>query len=514
MSAALQYAEAVSSGDRGVVGRLDFGCLYGLVAAAGKPLKTLPPAGDPYYEACWQKLSVAHATAVEQQDQSVHTVWPGKGNLIFFTEELTEYAPSFFIMDQLGLSPPGSGLRLELLKSRRLPAASFQLGVKAPIVEAPATMVTMKVSYKDPLTSPITFAPGLLTKLTNVIKSPKQALKQVTIGWVVLSGLRKVGFPSDVAVVNVPAGGSADVPIPFITEAGGYVPDTATWWGPADTPGVLVAAIGRATQLPEQQDRIALLNRVLMIDPLRQEALSVLSRELYQTVLRMGATAGHVTIGDPELAARFNELYWNAYSETVRTDISLGMEMGGRVGLSEPTAADYFYRMVPLMETLAKVLPQDLDNRLRLGMAYRWNNDQLMAIETHEALLNDLLPHQKALRARALIELAWSRIAKVSWNRTFDDPGIMQAYKEAAEAYELADRPLDKFTAAYTMAYSHAFMPQRDNNAMLQRLTDAHDWYMSLQGASQASWLYLLANDTLKGVISADPAFKPLLAAS
>ena len=257
-----------------------------------------------------------------------------------------------------------------------------------------------------------------------------------------------------------------------------------------------------------------MLNRVLIIDPLKQEALSVLSRELYKTVLRMGATAGHVTIGDPELAARFNELYWNAYSETARTDISLGMEMGGRLGLAQPTAADYFYRMVPLMETLAKVLPEDLENRLRLGMAYRWNNDQLTAIATHEALLKDLRPHQKGLRARALIELAWSRIAKVAWNRTFDDPGIVQAYKEAAEAYDLTDRPLDKFTAAYTMAYSQAFMPHRDNQAMLQRLTDAHEWYMQLQGASQASWLYLLGNDTLKGVLNTDPAFKPLLAAS
>jgi hypothetical protein len=417
-------------------------------------------------------------------------------------------------MDQLGLSPPGSGLRLELLKSRRLPAASFRLGEKASTVEAPTTMVTMKVTYKDPLTSPITFAPGLLTKLTNVIKSPKQALKQVTVRWVVLSGLRKHGFPVDVAVVNLPTPGPDESAIPFVTESGGYEAETGTWWGPADPPGVLVVAIGQATQFPEQQNRIAMLNRVLIIDPLRKEALSVLSRELYQTVLRMGATAGHVSIGDPELAARFNELYWNAYSETSRTDISLGMEMGGRLGLAQPTAADYFYRMIPLMETLAQVMPEDLENRLRLGMAYRWNNDQLTAIATHEALLNDIRPHQKPLRARALIELAWSRITKISWNRTFDDPGILEAYREAEEAYDLTDRPLDKFTAAYTMAYSHAFMPKRDNRAMLQRLTDAHSWYLKLDGASQASWLYLLGNDTLKGVLNADPAFKPLLTAS
>jgi hypothetical protein len=33
-----------------------------------------------------------------------------------------------------------------------------------------------------------------------------------------------------------------------------------------------------------------------------------------------------------------------------------------------------------------------------------------------------------------------------------------------------------------------------------------------LDGASDASWRYLLGNDTLKGVLEADPLFKPLLA--
>ena len=119
-----------------------------------------------------------------------------------------------------------------------------------------------------------------------------------------------------------------------------------------------------------------------------------------------------------------------------------------------------------------------------------------------------------AHRARALIELAMSRIAKVAWNRSFGDPGILQAYKDAEEAFTLTDRPLDKFTAAYTMAYSLAFTPNRNNRAMLERLTEARNWYLQLPGASRDSWRYLLANDILKGVIETDPVFRPLLAAS
>ena len=98
------------------------------------------------------------------------------------------------------------------------------------MVAAPATIVEMKVAYKDPLTSPVTFAPGLLTKLTNVVKSPKQALKQVTIQWVVLSGLRRLGFPVDIAVVNLPAAGPGELVVPFVTETGGYEMNSGVWW--------------------------------------------------------------------------------------------------------------------------------------------------------------------------------------------------------------------------------------------------------------------------------------------
>jgi len=127
--------------------------------------------------------------------------------------------------------------------------------------------------------------------------------------------------------------------------------------------------------------------------------------------------------------------------------------------------------MIPAMRQLEKVRPQDLENRLRLGIAYRWNVDQLAAIALHEAILKEVPPQWTSVRARVLTELAWSRIAKVAWNRTFDDPGILQAYKEADEAYQLADKPLDRFVAAYTMAYSLLFTPKRDNRLILERLT-------------------------------------------
>jgi hypothetical protein len=140
--------------------------------------------------------------------------------------------------------------------------------------------------------------------------------------------------------------------------------------------------------------------------------------------------------------------------------------------------------------------------------------DQLAAIELHESLLKEIPPQRTAARARVLTELAWSRIAKVAWNRTFDDPGIQQAYTEAEEARRLADAPLDRFVAAYTMAYSLLFTPQRDNRLILERLTEAKTLYRDLPGASPASWTYLLSHESLKMVLDADPIFAPLFDAA
>ena len=509
-AAVRQYIEAVASGNHAAAGRLDFACQYRMAAAAPTRLSAFPAESDPVYTACWQTLEQAHLTVVERRDQGMDTIWPGKDALVFFPEDLTHYAPSFFVMDRVGTSPPGSGVMLELIGTKPLPAVSFRVQEGAPVVAAPATLVTMRVSYKDALTSPVTYASDAY-RWTNTVKRPKSALKSLSVSWVAVTGLKKLGFPGDAAVVNLPVARSTDPggAIPFVTEPGGYVAKSAAWWGGDDVSGLLIASVGRASLLPDLQNRVALLNRVLIIDPAQPDALALLTRDLYESLLAMSATLHQMPVADQSLGMRFNQLYWDTYAQTTRTELSLGMEMGG---FDKPTPADYLYRLVPAMEMLAKVRREDLENRLRLGIVYRWNNDQLAAINTHEAVVKELPVTRTNQRARALIELAWSRIAKVAWNRIFDDPNIAEAYKEAEEAYTLTDRPMDKFAAAYTMAYSLLFTPNRDNQAILERLTEARSWYLKLPGASPKSWMYLLSNDNMKGVVEADPAFQPLMA--
>lgn len=501
-----RYVAAMAAGDKAAAGRLDFACAYRLAAAGST---SFPPDTDPLYPACWEPVGQSHDAAIQHADQGVRVLWPGRERLVFFRDDLTRYAPSAFVMETLGAEPPAGGILVDVLDERRLPPASFRLTDNGPTRSAPATLVRIAVGYKDPLQSPVAYTPGS-THWANTTTRPRQALKRVTLKWVVLSDLKKLGFPSDAAVVNLPVRDATTTtpPVPFTAATSGYEPESAGWWTADDAPGVLTAAVARASLFPELRDRLAMLNRVLLIDPSQPEALTLVSRDLYEILLGVAALTHHQRVGDQTLLMVFNELYWNTYAQTVRWDLSLGMDMGG---LAQPSAADFLHHMIPAMQKLEQLRPRDFENRLRLGNAYRWNIDQLIAIATHESLLNEIPPQRTAVKARVLNELAWSRIAKVAWNRNFSDTGILQAYREAEEAFHLTDVPIDKFVSAYTMAYSHLFMPQRDNQKLLERLTEAKKLYLVLPGASPVSWKFLLSPESLKMVLDADPIFAPLL---
>jgi hypothetical protein len=511
---ARRYAEAMGAGNKVGVGQLDFACQYPLVAAAPYGIKSYPADSDLVYDSCWQRLREAHASTLSRSDVGMEVLWPSNGELVFFSEDLNRYPASAFVTDSLGLTPPGTGFHTHIVGSASLPSASFHLRPNGPIVAVPTTLVKLSVSYQDPLTAPITYAAGSV-KWTSTIKRARRALKEITTQWVVLSGLKKHGFAGDTAVVNLPvtsgavSGSGIQEKIPFVTQTSRALPDSLVWWGPTDVPGLLTAGAARAATFPELRDRVAMLNRVLIIDPNQAEALMVLSRHLYAIVLREAIPFHKLTVRDPALALVVNEHFWNIYAQSTRMDLSLGMEMGG---FDKPTTADYLYRMLSAMRTLAVVRPEQLDNHFRLGVALRWNNDQEAAIETHRSLVKAIPPERRAGRAEALMQLAWSRINKVAWNRILDDSDIRAAYQDADEALTLADLPLDKFMAEYTKAYSLLFTPDRDNQAILERLTEAKRWFAEIPGQTPDIWQFFIGAESLRAVLDADPIFQPLLA--
>jgi hypothetical protein len=512
---AQRYAEAVGMGNKVGASRLDFACQYPLVAAAPHGIKAYPADSDLVYESCWQRLREAHAATLVRSDIGMEVLWPSNGDLVFFSEDLTRYPASAFVSDSLGLTPPGTGFHVHIVGSAPLPSASFRLRPNGPTIAVPATLVKLSVSYQDPLTAPLTYAAGSV-KWTSTIKRTRRALKEITIQWVVLSGLKKHGFAGDMAVVNLPVTSGAlpgfvvQEKIPFVTETSHALPDSLIWWGPKDVPGVLTAAAARAATFPELRDRVAMLNRVLIIDPNQPDALMVLSRHLYAVVLHEAIPHHKLNVRDPALALVVNEHFWNIYAQSTRMELSLGMEMGG---FDKPTTADHLYRMLSAMRTLAVVRPEQLDNRFRLGVAYRWNNDQDISIQTHQSLVKAIPAERRAGRAEALLQLAWSRINKVAWNRILDDADIRAAYQDADEALSLADLPLDKFMAEYTKAYSLLFTPDRDNQAVLERLTEAKRWFAEIPGQTPEIWQFFVGADSLKALLDADPIFQPLLVA-
>ncbi len=511
-----RYSQAVAASDPIAVAQHDFVCVLKMMEAGSVVEGRFPAASDPIYSWCWDRLAQAHAEVIESRDRALDELWPGVGQLVNFADfkrfEIAEThtrqrAGSFFVMPQIGQVAGAPGFTMEMVGTGALPHASFQIQGQDHGVAVPTLFVRTRISYPNPMTSPAANAPGEMDWIVPY-KKPIHPIKAVTVKWVVLSGLKQHGFPLDAAVLNIPLMSSRGVSIPFVMDAGGFEQNSAEYWKPEEAQRMLDEGVARAQGLETRRERITMLNRVIAVNPSHVPALQAIANEYYQGLLAYAARTHGVEIPSDVLYQGFNELYWTVQSQTDRMDLSLHMEMGGK---SEPTPADYLYGLIPVLETLADLQPGDFETRLKLSSAYRWTNDQVTAIMAPQQLLSEVPNDQTQLRAKILLALAWSRISKVAWNRHFDDPDIIRGYEEADEAFKLSSEPFVKFSASYAKAYSLAFRPNRDNEAMLKLLTEARRWYQQIPGASNRSWAYLLENDTLKGLVETDPAFQALL---
>ena len=514
-----RFSHAVASGDIQGVAQNDFVCLLKMMEAGSVQNGVFPPASDPVYAWCWDRIAQAHTEVIESRDRALDELWPGVGKLVNYSDfkrfliaetQARERAPSFFVMSQIGKIAGSPGYFLETVGTGNLPHASFQVQENDHAVAVPTTFVRTRISYPNPMTSPVANGPKQMDWAVPY-KKPIHPIKAVTVKWVVLLGLKQYGFPTDAAVLNIPLESSMGTLIPFVMNAGGFEQKTTEYWDPQEAHSLLNQGVDRAKGLATSRERISMLNRVLAVDSSHVPALQAITNELYEGLLIHAVRNHHVEVSSDLLYQGFNELYWTVQSQTDRFDISTHMEMGGK---TEPTPADYLFRMIPAMEALADLQPDDFETRLKLVSAYRWAGDDVTAIMAPQQLLSDVPNGQTQLRARTLLTIAWSRIGKVAYWRHFDDPDLIQGYEEADEAFKLANDPLVKFSASYAKAYSLAFRPKQDTEAMLKLLTEARHWYQNIPGADNQSWAYMLQNDTLKGYIKTDPAFQSLLASS
>jgi hypothetical protein len=513
-----EYAQAVGKNDRVAAGQRDFVCLLKMAQQQLFVDGNFPDALSPIYEWCATRRADAHARMLSQGDRGLDNIWPGPGRLIDFKDFQRFYiaetsskqlAPSFFVMYDIARHEPDHPFTIEALESGTLPHASFPSADESTVLAAPTMFLTTTITYPNPLTAPVSNGPGAADWVVPY-KKVQRVVESVQVKWVVLSDLKRLGFPIDRAVLDIPLEGPHGTTIPFVVDAGGVVPHSTTWFGPDNQTEAALAGVEQALAASTRLDALMRLNRTLMFAPANEHVLGVYANQLYQGILELGSNLNGIPIGDARLIERFNELYWTIKSQTDRFDLGLGMVTGGK---AEPTPADYLYRMIPVMEALASLEPGDFQNRLHLISTYRWVNDQRAALSSPQELLAEVPAEQEEVRAEVLLELAWARIGKVAWNRHFDDPDIRKGYNEAKQAFDLTKDPLNKFTAVYAMAYSLAFHVPRDNQAMLNLLQQAKDWHEKIPGSSPESWAYMLENDTLKGLVKSDPAFQSLLVA-
>ena len=340
-----EFAQAVANEDDVAAGQRDFVCLFKMKQENKMADGQFPDQFDPVYDWCAQRRRKAHEKAIEQRDRALDAVWPGKGQLVnfadfqhFFISETgsRELSPSFFVMHQIAVLESTMPFTLEEVKTHPLPHASFRYHDYDPVLATPTTMVTTRVTYPNPSTAPISDAKGTRDWVVPY-KKPQGVIRSVHVNWVVLSDLKKLGFPMDHAVLDIPLEGPFGTTIPFVIEAGGYVPKSTEWWGPGQAPEALQTAVDRAKGLEDSYERIMLLNRVLLVDPNHQGALETLSNQLYKGLLAYGERIHGVHVAQDQFNRQFNELYWTVQSQTDRFDLTLQMEMGGNLSRRLPT---------------------------------------------------------------------------------------------------------------------------------------------------------------------------------
>ena len=81
-----EYAQAVAQGDTIQAGQRDFVCLYKMKLEKKAPDGQFADPSDPIYDWCAQRRAEAHDRAIAQRDRALDAVWPGKGQLVDFTD--------------------------------------------------------------------------------------------------------------------------------------------------------------------------------------------------------------------------------------------------------------------------------------------------------------------------------------------------------------------------------------------------------------------------------------------
>ncbi len=505
----LQYGAALAGGRVEEWAALDLGCLT-LRRARGISQQT--------DRACWDDTLKVHRELVQDQPETGIFEAVGRGvgfGLLSETHRHAEYwkdyMPAVLISPAVLGTDVGPSPGLEVLDvSPVRPFALRNLTGLEPVRVSGQT-VTVRVTYLDPLTAPLALRPGEIWWASSVLRR-YGPVREVTVRFVVVSGLRKLGYPLDHAVVNEalpgspvqvgihygrlpqasdPGGGQNDA-VKNRLGAGGLVLGSARWWDRKDANQAFTAALARAQQMPSSPERTRLLTRLTLIDQADPTLHRLIAYDRLQTFLREGLTKSGISVSGEAVAARLAELYWNLQAQTWRQELT-------DVAMGHSAAAEAFYQAIESFERVTAGGQMALEERRQLGVLYRWNNDATAALAVHEALLKDTTSAD-SLHGRVLSDLAWDRIQWLSWERRYEHPWLEQARQEAEQAVQEVKEPVDKLMAAYALVLVEALRVPREPAHLQDQLHIVKTWHDRISGTAGV-WPYLIGNDVVKALV-------------
>jgi hypothetical protein len=508
---ALQYAQALAHARIDAWAAADLGCLsHARAAAGGKSPKLTAELA----RRCWHETVNGHTTMVAEQAESGVFNATGRGVSLGLlhdrhraTENWKDYPPAIFMSPPIVLKDQAPIPQMTAVRTS--PEQRFALSniKEGSLVSVPGHAVDIKIVYPDPLTAPLALRPEEIW-WGNGSQRHFGPVHEVVARFIVVTGLRKLGFPTDRAVMNEVLPGAPLIATTHYglrpdngrrfdhadsTQAllrGGLVAGSAHWWNRVDAEPFMQAALDRATHLTVAE-RAGLLTRLLLIDPDDVDTHRLRGDDGYQAVLQQGVAKGGLAAQDEPAVQRITELYWTIQAQTWRQEVTAVSEG------YEP-AADALYRALASYESVVQQNRATPEQRRRLGILTRWNNDPTGALGIHEALRRDLAQGTTEY-ATILTEIAWDRIQFVSWNRRYDHPWLQQAQAEAEQAVELLTQPYDKLYAHYALVAVESLSVPRNLDQFQQRMMQVRQDLDQIPGVKGLPG-QLVANDLVKSL--------------
>jgi hypothetical protein len=514
---ALIYVDSLSNSRISEWAAHDLGCLMRVkVRATGK---RIPQEQSALYQTCWEDTMLAHRKLAEQKTETGVFGATSLGNNLGLLHERhrgaatwREYPPALFASPAIVRSQGGPAPRVQIIGATTAePVSVVRIdGDKA--VTLSGVGVDVQVSFVDPFAAPLALRPEEPWFAKGVTRR-FGPIREVTARFVVVSGLRKFGFPIDMAVVNEALPDAPGIPIaqygmnpdpgrPWVKPGsdlehpplmGGLVLGSARWWTQESMNEPIKRVVATLRQLAPGAERTMLAAQLRMIAPDHPEANAAIGDLYYDEFIAQGATKSRIRAENVDVRNRSLELYWTLQAQTWRQELTA-------VSNEYEPAAAALYGAIGAYEALLHSGTADSERRRRLGTLYRWNNDPESALRTHEQLLGEFGPSSQD-SGRLLTEIAWDKIQWVSWNRIYDHPWLGQAQRRAKEAGERVHHPMDKLSASYAALVAEAVRVPRDNAAVNQQMQGVKSLYDEA-GKIEGLWPFLAANDLVKSLVA------------